>query len=253
MIIFITGITSGIGKALTIHYLGNGDTVVGIGRNKDKLSALSEMAKNYQGVLYCQKIDVTSKKKLNDYIDYIENRVGEINIVIANAGIACQQYQAKLDTRILSDLLNVNVVGVMNTIEPILGYMMQRKRGQVVIISSMASIQSIPGMSMYCASKSAINVLSESLYWLLQPYHITVTTVCPGFIETEMISSLDVPDIMLVPLDRSVKKILIAIEKRKKIYYFPYWQRILMVVIKLLPDSVKKNILVNFVDRISKY
>ncbi len=239
MIILITGASSGIGRKLVLHYLNQGHIVAAVARREEKLIELYQEPQSQQGTLKIYPADVTDKQRMVEVIASVEHDLGALDIVIANAGIANQQLRGNLDLEAFERLMQTNVMGVFYTLIPAIEAMMQRGRGQVVAISSLASLHPIPRMSTYCASKAALNYQLAGLYWTLKPYGIDVTTICPGFITTDMTVKQEVPRYWCLELDAAVNKIVRAIAQKRRLYYFPFWQHQLLNILGILPNTLK--------------
>jgi short-subunit dehydrogenase len=122
----------------------------------------------------------------------------------------------------VAELINVNVIGVVNAVTAVLPTMIERHSGQLVGISSLAGYRGLPKSAAYCASKAAVSALFESLRIDLMSAGVDVTIIHPGFIKTPLTAGRKrMP--FLMELDDAVRKIMRAIEKRKKSYAFP-WQ-----------------------------
>ncbi len=239
MVVLITGASSGIGRKLVLHYLDRGRVVAAVARREERLTELYREPQSQKGTLKIYPADVRNKQAMAEVIADIEQDLGAINLAIANAGIAHQQLQANLDLEAFEQLIQTNVLGVFYTLIPAIEAMMQRRSGQVVTISSLAALQPIPRISTYCASKAALNYQLTGLYWTLKPYGIDVTTICPGFIETEMTVSHQVPMYWCLKLDAAVEKILQGISQKRRLYCFPFWQHQILNILGILPNALK--------------
>jgi short-subunit dehydrogenase len=243
MTVLITGASSGIGYALTLHYLKNGCSVAAIARREAKLQALYQEPQCRHGHLKIYPADVTQKQVMADVVAMIEKDLGPIELAIANAGITAQNLKAKLDLEHFEKLMQTNVMGVANTIAPVIDAMLLRGRGQIVGISSMAALHSMPRISAYCASKVAVNYLLEGMYRDLKPHGIHVTTICPSFIDTEMTVKEQVPNHWCMQREVAIAKIVCAIEQRRRFYCFPYWSYHFLNILGILPKVVRDSVL----------
>ena len=239
MVILITGASSGIGRKLVLHYLERGHVVAAVARHEEKLIELYREPQSQKGTLKIYPADVRDKQGMAEVIAGIERELGCLELTIANAGIADQQLPGNLDLEAFERLMQTNVMGVFYTLIPAIEAMMQRGRGHVVTISSLASLQPIPRIGTYCASKAALNYQLAGLYWTLKPYGIDVTTICPGFIKTEMTVSHQVPMYWCLKLDTAVEKIVRAIAKKRRLYCFPIWQHQILNILGILPNALK--------------
>ncbi len=238
MIILITGASSGIGRQLALYYLNQGHTVVAIARREDKLTELYQTQQAQNGTLKIYPADVTDKQRMAEVITSIERDLGPLDLAIANAGITTQQFTANLELETFEQVMQTNVMGVFYTLIPAINAMIERGHGQVVTISSLAAFYPIPRISTYCASKVALNYQLAGLYWSLKPYGINVTTICPGFIETPMTASQQVPMYWCLEGNRAVAKITRAIAQKRRLYCFPFWQYQLLKIVGILPHPI---------------
>ena len=127
--------------------------------------------------------------------------------------------------------------------------MQLRRQGQIVVISSLASLQPVPHIWLYSASKTALSYLVEGLYRDLKPQGIQVTSICPGFIKTEMTAEQGLPEAWTMELQPAVDRIMKAIDQRKRSVYFPWWMFAGLKMISFLPDRLRLAAL----DRIAIY
>jgi short-subunit dehydrogenase len=135
-------------------------------------------------------------------------------------------------------MFKVNTLGVVYSIEAVLPDMLARGKGHLAAVSSMAAYLGMPGESGYCASKAAVNSYMEGLRIQLRSRGIHVTTICPGFIETPMtaVNTFKMP--WLMKADRAAQLIVRALERKKKVYNFPWQMSLLMKLTAWLPDWV---------------
>jgi NAD(P)-dependent dehydrogenase (short-subunit alcohol dehydrogenase family) len=235
-VVLITGAGSGIGLGLARRLVGLGARVAALDRAAAPLAAL---AKECPGVAWAVA-DVTNRLALNQAIAELTGKAGPVDILIASAGIGSQTKALSWDAAQFETIIQVNLVGVANSIAAVLPGMIQRRRGHLVGLSSLASFRGVPGLAGYCASKAGVNALMDSLRCELRGVGIAVTTICPGWIRTPMTAALEGSGIPLLSLDDAVTKILRTIRKRKAFAAFPSkttWQlRILNHMPRWLAD-----------------
>jgi short-subunit dehydrogenase len=248
MIVFITGASSGIGRALALHYLREGHIVAAVARRGQLLASLRAELPDAAERLTVFPADVTDRSTIAWIISETEQTVGPIDLAIASAGIAEEQTAPEIDLGVLGRSLATNVCGALNALVPAAAAMRSRGRGHVVAISSLAAEQSLPGATEYCASKAALNSAMQGLDLLLRGSGVRVTTVCPGFIATTMTDGR-VPSFLCVPLDRAVARILCAIRHRQRVCHFPRSLYIALRLFGLLPATVRQAVLLN-IDRL---
>jgi len=239
MIVIISGASSGIGYALTEYYVRAGATVVALARRTAPLLSLNTARPQ---LLYPFAADVTDRNGIAEIVASVERSLGPIDIAIACAGIAEEQNSPDFDLTALDRALNTNVLGTFNLLAPAAAVMRQRARGQLVAISSLAAERSLPRIAAYCISKAALNAGMESLDLLVGSAGVYVTTVCPSFIATKMTAGRIAPRRCMC-LERAVSRIVRAIERRKRIYRFPFCSYLLLCLIRIIPIKLRRSAL----------
>ena len=218
--IFITGASSGIGKALAISYANPQNRLFLCGRNKERLYDVAATCKELGAEVYTYLFDVTDAFAAQEAILNAES-VAPIDLLIANAGISggvLGEAERNAQTR---QVLNTNVFGVANTVLPLLDRMRARKSGQIAIISSIAGYRGLPSAPAYSASKACVKAWGEALRGWLKADNIKVNVVCPGFIKTPLtdVNVFRMP--FLMQPDKAAKIIKKGIKKNKPIIAFP--------------------------------
>src|SRR5439155_10356056 len=108
------------------------------------------------------------------------------DLLIANAGVGATTYAVDLCEKEVAELIKVNVIGVVNSVTAVIPHMIERKKGHLVAISSLAAYRGLPKSAAYCASKAAVSALFESLRIDLRGTGVNVTVIYPGFIKTPL-------------------------------------------------------------------
>ena len=219
----ITGASSGIGRGLAQEVARRGAKVGLVARRADALSNLQSEIEASGGRAFSVPGDVRDAASMKTAADQITTELGAIDILIANAGIGTSTDGSEVSGEEVAKVINVNVIGAANSVAAVVPRMAKRGQGQLVVISSLAAYRGLPKSAAYCASKAAVSALFESLRLDLEPKGIDVTIIHPGFIKTALTAGRDAQMPFLMELDDAVKKIVTAIEKRKKSYAFP-WQ-----------------------------
>ena len=179
--LFITGASSGLGKALTLAYAAPGVRMGLVARRGPLLNDVGSQAEKAGARVALYEGDVTDQSKMDGIArDFLEH-FSAPDLIFANAGQGGGSGHA-----IERSLMDVNYFGVQNTILPFLPALQEKGKGQIAVISSLAAYRGLPGSGGYCASKAALNAYSDSLRQILFPFGITVTIVNPGYIRTEM-------------------------------------------------------------------
>jgi NAD(P)-dependent dehydrogenase (short-subunit alcohol dehydrogenase family) len=215
----ITGAGSGIGKQLTLELTRQGAAVAAVDLSEQ---ALADLAVGIPaGKFAWQVADVTNRDTLRPAVKNLEEQLGPIDLLIANAGIGCETSALNFRAEDFERIIRVNLIGVANSVETVLPGMIERKRGHIVGISSLASFRGLPRMAGYCASKSGVNALMDSLRVELCESGISVTTICPGWIRTPLTAQIDHPMPELMEVEEAARWILYAIERRLPFVAFP--------------------------------
>ncbi len=236
--IFITGGTAGIGLAVAKEYHSAGWKVGVCGRDPSRLS--TEFFEEYPNISVF-KADVTNREELHAAVR--EFARGELDLILANAGRAVGKKTRIPDFKIACELMDLNIKGVLHAFEAALELMIPKKKGHIAAIASVAGMVGIPGMSSYSASKSAVIKLCESYAIDFKELGIDVTTIMPGYIETQLTRDVEHPMPFIMSAEKAAKKIKIALDNKKVIYIFPRPIRILMTIYTLLPRSIYRFVM----------
>ena len=188
----ITGASRGIGRAIAIEIAKNGANIA-INYNSNLKSAKeTQKLVDKTGVKSeIIKADVSREKSIKLLIKQTEKKLGPIDLLVTNAGIALlSKDPLKLDYKIWKKTMATNVDGTLLPIKEVLPGMIKRKYGRIVCLSSIAGLGMRPNMITYGTSKAAVIALVRNLSTAVAP-HIRINSVAPGLIETDMIESLD--------------------------------------------------------------
>jgi 3-oxoacyl-[acyl-carrier protein] reductase len=188
----ITGASRGIGRAIAIELAKNGASI-SINYNSDIKSAKkTQKLVNKTGVKSeIFKADVSKQKDVKTLIKNTEKKLGPIDLLVTNAGIALlSKSLLELDYDVWKKTMATNVDGTLLPIKEVLPGMIKRKFGRIVCISSVAGLGMRPNMITYGTSKAAVIALVRNLAAAVAP-HVRINSVAPGLIETDMIQSLD--------------------------------------------------------------
>ena len=219
----ITGASSGIGRGLAKELARRRAAVGLVARRADTLKELQTEIETAGGRALAVAGDVRDASSMKAATESITAGLGPIDVLVANAGIGTSTDGSQVSGEEVANVISVNVIGAANSVSAVLPQMVERRKGQLVVISSLAAYRGLPKSAAYCASKAAVSAFFESLRLDLAPKGIDVTIIHPGFIKTPLTAGRDAQMPFLMELDDAVKKIANAIERRKKSYAFP-WQ-----------------------------
>jgi short-subunit dehydrogenase len=223
-VVLITGASSGIGRGLALELARRGAGVGLVARRADLLEQLAhEVNQLGGGRAVALPADVESSQALRQEVHNLRSALGPVDVLIASAGIATTADAADLRPADVAQVVNTNVLGAVNSVAAVLPEMVARGSGHLVAISSLAGYRGLPKSAAYCASKAALAAFFESLRLDLGGRGIDVSVIYPGFIKTPLTAGRKAQMPFLMELDDAVKKMVVAIEKRRKNYAFP-WQ-----------------------------
>lgn len=189
----ITGASSGIGEALALEYAAPGVALALSGRDGERLNAVAESCRTRGAAVDAVVLDVTDRAALADWLTRFDD-AHPVDLLIANAGVSIDKDNSSLDDfSIVRQTMAVNVDGVFNTVEPLIGRMMGRRRGQIALVSSLASFIGLPYSASYNASKAAVRVWGESIRYVLKKHGVGVSVICPGFVTTRLTANAPFP------------------------------------------------------------
>jgi short-subunit dehydrogenase len=232
----ITGAGSGLGREMARLLAAEGAAVAAI-----DLAAgpLRELASQLAGKPFAGAVaDVTDLPGLRRAVAELEGQVGPVELLIASAGIGRETSALDFHAEDIEAHVRVNLIGVANSIDAVLPGMLQRRRGQLVGISSLASYRGLPFMAGYCASKAGLNALLESLRVELKSQGIDVTTICPGWVRTPMTATVKLPMPGLLEVEDAARRILEAVQRRQAFHAFPRASRRQVRLLHWLPANL---------------
>ncbi|MDD2570213.1 MAG: SDR family oxidoreductase [Bacteroidales bacterium] len=183
----ITGATAGIGQATAIRLAGEGYRLLLAGRRAERLKLLaSDLKTHYGAECYCVEVDVRNLEQLTETINNLPPDWSEIDVLINNAGLAAgldPVQSGSFDD--WNQMIDTNIKGTLFLTRLVAPGMIDRKRGHIINISSIAGKEVYANGSVYCATKHAVEALTRGMRIDFVPYGIKVSSVSPGAVETE--------------------------------------------------------------------
>lgn len=187
----VTGSSRGIGKACAIRLAEKGfDIVINYNSSKEAADKVKEEITDLGGRAIAVQADTSDLKQVQDMFRTAFKEFGRLDVLVNNAGVVNDAYLLMLSAESLQKSLDVNIRGYFNCAQQAALKMMKNKSGRIINISSVSSVHSLAGQSVYSATKGAVNSMTSTLAKELAPYGIQVNAVAPGFVETEMIGSI---------------------------------------------------------------
>jgi len=235
--IFISGASSGIGEHLAYAYAKRGANIGLAARRTELLEKIAASCRDFGGKAHIYQVDAKERLATKEAADDFMQKVGGIDMVIANAGIGGHDDLMSGDATAINNIIETNVIGVTNTLIPFIPAMKEQKSGILVNVSSVASFLRIAYHGGYAGAKVNIRLMADSWRLTLTKYNIQVTTICPGFIKTPMTAELKgMP--FLLPVDTAVEKIVSAIDRGKKTFVFPWQMKMMIPLLRVMPDRL---------------
>jgi NADP-dependent 3-hydroxy acid dehydrogenase YdfG len=187
-LVAITGASSGIGEATARAFSAAGHPVLLMARRVARMEALGLPD------AMIREVDVRDRAAIAAAVADAEARFGPVDMMFANAGLARLGDIGRQDPAEWDEMIDINTKGVMNTVHAVMRGMMERRRGTLVMMSSIAGRKVYPDHTIYCGTKFFVHGVSESLRGYLSEYDVRVLVVSPGVIETEVLDGVTDPD-----------------------------------------------------------
>lgn len=191
-VVIVTGGTRGIGAGITKAFIDKGAHVIATYANNDiKANEFKESLGENVTKLTLKKFDVSKLIDCQNFFDEITKEFDQIHVLVNNSGIRKDNLGASMTETEWDDVLNINLKGTFNMSQQAILHMMRKRYGRIINMSSIGGQLGLPGQANYAASKAGQIAISKSLSKEVAKRKITINNVCPGFIETELISDLD--------------------------------------------------------------
>ena len=206
--IWITGASSGIGKAVALKFSHEGWKVAVSARRKE---LLDELAKNPNIVSF--PLDVTNQNQINEVFKNIIDNFGDLDICLFSSGTYEPKDEQNIDPDKIKNVINVNFLGVIDCVKSVERYFKDKKSGHISIVSSIAGYRGLPNSSGYGPSKAALTNFSESIYFDFKKFGVRVSVVSPGFIKTPLTDKNEFPMPFLKTPEYAAEKIFNGLVK----------------------------------------
>lgn len=242
--VLITGASSGIGLALAHELARRGNALWLAARRTELLEQEAAAIRAAGGEAHVVALDVADHPATERAVVELDEAIGGIDVLVANAGIGSAPVPAsQLTFEAAKRTLDVNLLGALATILPVVPRMVARGRGHVVGVSSLAAEVPLPAAVDYGVSKAALTFFLESLGADVRPKGIAVTAVHPGFVRTAITDKNTFEMPFLMEVDRAAAIIARGIERRARIVRFPLPTSLAAVGSKLMPRALRDAIL----------
>jgi NADP-dependent 3-hydroxy acid dehydrogenase YdfG len=219
--VLVTGASSGLGAALALAYAAPGRLLFLTGRDGERLEAVAARCRAQGGTtVETERFDVTDSSAANAFVQAAHAR-RPLDLVIANAGVSEGVSEPAADLDAARRLIEVNLLGSLNTLAPAVAAMTARGHGQVALMSSVAALRGMPGSHGYCASKAALKALGEGLRTPLALRGVAVNIIMPGFVRTPMNEDRGFPTPLRIEPERAAAIIRRGLAANQAVIAFP--------------------------------
>lgn len=242
-VVLITGASSGIGADLAAYLAGFGAKLALTSRRVEMLEQVKVECEKVGADVVVLPADVTNAERMVEIRDFLLQRWGKVDIVVANAGVGGLNPAPHFDLDIHRRTVEINVMGLANTLVPFIPHMMERNSGSLVGVSSLAAFRGLPNAASYSSTKAQQAVFLESLRVDLRPYGVKVSCIHPGFVKTPMTAHDDFTMPFMVPVRRSSVLIARAIRRGCSRYLYPWPMRLLTWFNRSLPNWLYDRLL----------
>ncbi len=233
--IWITGGSTGIGKALAIKFAKEGWNVAISARRENLLKEISDKNENIYGF----PLDVTDKSKCREVFMQIQSKFQDVDICFFSTGTWNPKKEKDIDVEQIEDVFKVNFFGTLNSIKAVEEYFKNKKEGIITIVSSIAGYRGLPNSTGYGPSKSALNNLAESLYFDFARSNVRVCLVSPGFIKTPMTDKNDFKMPFLKTTEYAAEKIYDGLINSNVFeIHFPKSLTLILKILSFLPSKI---------------
>ncbi|KAB2911944.1 MAG: SDR family NAD(P)-dependent oxidoreductase [Hyphomicrobiaceae bacterium] len=228
---WITGASTGIGRELALALAGSGVKVAASARTADRLAELAQIAPGVAPL----PLDVADRAAMAQAARGIAGTLGPIDLAIFNAGIWEPMSSRNFSSATAGRSMAINYMGVVNGIEAVLPGMIERGSGHIAMVASVAGYRGLPPTAAYGPTKAAVINLAETLRDDFAARGITVTVICPGYVETPMTARNKFPMPFIIPAEDAARRIIRGLAKRKFEIAFPWQLVALMKLGRILP------------------
>ena len=238
-LVFITGASSGIGKALALRYHAAGFRLALVARRTAEVQSWAEVHSIDAARYKIYSADVSNTDSIVAAGQACIAAQGVPDVVIASAGISIGMDTAmREDIDVMAQIFATNNVGMAATFHPFVAAMVARGSGALVGIGSVASIRGLPGHGAYCASKAAVISYCESLRGELRASGVKVVTICPGYVDTPLTRENRYAMPFLMPAEAFADQAFAVIQAGHSYRVIPWQMGVVAKLLRLLPDGV---------------
>lgn len=245
--ILITGASSGIGRALALRYAEPTRSLALFGRDAGRLEEVADDCRAKGAEVETAIVDVRDRPAMTARIAQADERA-PLDLLVANAGIATGLSPGQIaeDPDAVRGAFAINVLGVLNTVEPAIASMCARRNGHIALVGSMAGVRGLPYSPAYCATKAAVHLYADSLRGALAPHGVNVSLIVPGFVKTPMSARTKSWQPGAMSDEQAAQIILRGLERGAAVIAFPLFVYYALRLFTLLPPRIVDAVMRRF-------
>jgi short-subunit dehydrogenase len=245
--VVITGASSGLGAALAQAYARSGVTLGLVGRNAARLEATAAVCRAAGAAVHAATLDVADAVALADWLTAFDGAT-PVDLVIANAGISAGPAPDRPSDglELATRQVRTNLLGVINTLEPLIPPMVARGRGRIGVVASLAGYRGLAYSPAYSASKAGVRAYGEALRAQLAPRGLQVSVICPGFFSSPMTDRFVGGHPFQLSLARATRIVTHGLDRRRGRIVFPWPLALGMRIADLMPAALGDAVIRRF-------
>jgi short-subunit dehydrogenase len=241
---FISGASSGIGRAIAERIAARGTRVVLAARRRDELDELARAIGAAGGRADVCVLDVADAEMTRETVERWDRDLGGLDLVLANAGVGGTEPAPRIAWETVERILNINVTGALATLVPAIAPMVQRRRGTLSAVTSLAGMRGLPSSAAYSASKAAVSTFLESIRIELAGHGVSVVDIRPGFVDTPLTRKNKFKMPFLMDVGDAADAAVRGLERGDAIVSFPWQLSSAMTLAEKMPDALWRKIAV---------
>ena len=243
--IWITGASSGIGKALALKFAKENWKVAVSARRNELLDQLAQDEN-----IYSFPLDVTDENRVEEQFSEILKKFNNLDLCIFCSGAYDPTLEQEINKEQIKKIMNINFFGVLNCIKTVEDYFKNKKSGHISIVSSIAAYRGLPNSSGYGPSKAALTNLTESLYFDFKKYNVRISLISPGFIKTPLTNKNKFNMPFIKTPEFAANKIYSGLTKGSAFeIHFPKELTLILKILRILPYRIYLFLVNRFIKR----
>ena len=232
---WITGASSGIGRAVALRLARDGMVVAASARREDALKTLEADAADLPGTIVTAPCDVTDPDQVSRMVAWLEADHGGIDLAILNAGVYLRDRADQLDAGKFRAQVELNIMGTVDCLQALMPGWIERRRGHLVVVSSVAGYRGLPSSLAYGATKAALINLCEALKFDFDRLGLKVQLVNPGFVRTPLTDKNEFPMPFLMEVEDAADRLVTGLNSSAFEITFPRRFAFLLKLFRCLP------------------